>query len=82
MLPNDFMMAYTMNDSEESDPEAEMDFTVEEEDEEEEEEFEFETVPGELTGLLLDAALNVEDIVPLDEQQNHDQNGDDENIMD
>lgn len=42
-----------------------MDYTLDEEDEEDEEDAsDFEPAPGELSGLLMDAELDVADVVP------------------
>lgn len=72
MMPNDFFLVYSMNESEDSDPEADMEYTDDndreenedddEDDEDEDQDLDFETEPGELAGLLMDAALGVFDL--------------------
>ncbi|KAM4057001.1 F-box-like domain-containing protein [Hirsutella rhossiliensis] len=64
LLTNDFLLAYTtMAYMDDSDPEAEMDYEDEEEDDDMDEDFDGEPVSNELPGLLLDAQLEVADIM-------------------
>lgn len=64
LLTNDLLLAYTtMAYMDDSDPEAEMDYEDEGDDEDEDEELDGEPVSNELPGLLLDAQLEVADIM-------------------
>ena len=69
--PTDYFAAYTimsMGDDEDSDsdPEAEMDYEEEDDDlEPEDEEFEFDPENGEVTGLLMDAQMEVGDLTAI-----------------
>ncbi|POR36209.1 Uncharacterized protein TPAR_03560 [Tolypocladium paradoxum] len=64
LLTNDFLLTYsTVAYMDDSDPEAEMDYEDEEDDEELDDDVDAEPVSNELPGLLLDAQLEVADIV-------------------
>ncbi|RDA96106.1 hypothetical protein CP533_1802 [Ophiocordyceps camponoti-saundersi (nom. inval.)] len=64
LLTDNFLVTYnTMAYMEDSDPEAEMDYEVQDEDEDEDEDVDSEPVAGEIPGLLLDAQLEVADLV-------------------
>lgn len=63
MLPNDFFLAYsTLVGLDDSDPEAEMDYTIDEDDEEDDDNSDMEPIASELPGLLLDAELEIIDM--------------------
>ena len=69
LLTNDFLLTYsTVAYLDDSDPEAEMDYEDDEEDEEMDELSDAEPISNELTGLLMDAQLDVADIVQQAEQ--------------
>ncbi|PNY28769.1 Uncharacterized protein TCAP_01314 [Tolypocladium capitatum] len=69
LLTNDFLLTYsTVAYMDDSDPEAEMDYEDEDDDEELDEDMDAEPVSNELPGLLLDAQLEVADIVQQAEQ--------------
>lgn len=72
LLPSDFFLPYgaLIDMDSESDPEAEMDYTAEEEEEEEDDELLLGSgdLGGELPGLLLDAEMDVADMINILDQ--------------
>ena len=66
ILPTGFLAYSALLSGEESDPEAEMDYTADEDEEDEEElEIDYDMLRGELPALLLDANLELLDAPPL-----------------
>ncbi|RDA86120.1 hypothetical protein CP532_1147 [Ophiocordyceps camponoti-leonardi (nom. inval.)] len=64
LLTDNFLVTYnTMAYMEDSDPEAEMDYEMQDEEEDEDEDVDSEPVAGEIPGLLMDAQLEVADLV-------------------